>query len=276
MTREELFASGLKKCTCCGNILPLSDFGKRSNSADGFLGYCKKCTKEKRDRYYESEDNKQKARNRSQQYREKHRQEINEKRRRQYQENDDIRKKSADWCRKYRENNKEKLSQYKKNYRLSRLDFFLDYNRQYYQTNREYFSEWRKSEAGKLSSIRSHEKRRCLLQSAEGEFTTEDVARLLLFFDNKCAYTGEPLEKSYHLDHVLAINNGGTNYIWNIVPSNPFPNLSKGTQDMESWYRKQSYFSEDRLQKIYDWIESQKNEKGEIYYGTRNIKEAAV
>lgn len=102
------------------------------------------------------------------------------------------------------------------------------------------------------------------------------MANLLVFFDNKCAYTGEPLEKSYHLDHVVAISNGGSNYIWNIVPSNQLPNLSKGTHDMESWYRRQPYFSEDRLQKIYDWINLQRNAKGENYYDTRNIEKIAV
>ena len=276
ITREELFRNGLKKCSCCGDILSLSNFGKRSNSSDGLLGYCKKCAKQKRDKYYENEDNKQKSRDRSQRYRDKNRQEINEKRRQQYQDEEDVRKKNADRCKKYRESHKEEMSQYQKAYRLSRLNFFLSYSRQYYQDHQDYFYKWRKSENGRLSSIRAHEKRRCLLQNAEGNFTTEEVANLLVFFDNKCAYTGEPLEKSYHLDHVVAISNGGSNYIWNIVPSNQLPNLSKGTHDMEGWYRRQPYFSEDRLQKIYDWINLQINAKGENYYDTRNIEKIAV
>lgn len=275
-TREELFARGLKKCSCCGNTLPLSNFGKRSSSTDGLLGYCKECAKKKRDKYYESEDNKQKARDRVQKYRDKNRQAINRKRRQQYQENEDVRKKNADRCKIYRENHKEEMAEYRKDYRLSRLDFFLNYNRQYYQDHQDYFYKWRRSEAGRLSSIKSHEKRRCFLQNAEGSFTIEEVINLLTFFDNKCAYTGEPLEKSYHLDHIIAVSKGGANYIWNIVPSNQFPNLSKGTNDMETWYRRQPYFSEDRLQKIHSWINLQKNIKGETNNDTRNIEEVAI
>ena len=275
-TKQELFTKGLKECSVCGEILPLSAFGKRSNGADGLLGYCKKCAKQKRDKYYENENNKQKVRNRTNKYRDKNRQEINQKRRQQYKDNEDVRKKNADSCKKYKENHKEQISQYQRNYRLSRLDFFLNYNRRYYQDHQDYFRNWRNSDAGKLSSIRSHEKRRCLMQNAEGSFTAEDITNMLLFFDNKCAYTGNKLETSYHLDHIVPINNGGSNYIWNIVPSNKFPNLSKGTNDMDTWYRRQSYFSEDRLQKIYDWISLQKSKKGEICDDTRYIEETAV
>lgn len=139
ITREELFRNGLKKCSCCRDILSLSNFGKRSNRSDGLLGYCKKCAKQKRDKYYENEDNKQKSRDRSQRYRDKNRQEINEKRRQQYQDEEDVRKKNADRCKKYRESHKEEMSQYQKAYRLSRLNFFLSYSRQYYQDHQDYF-----------------------------------------------------------------------------------------------------------------------------------------
>lgn len=276
ITREELFESGLKICSCCGSTLPLCNFGKRSNSVDGLLGYCKECAKKKRDKYYESDENKAKARNRAQKYRDKNRQEINTKRRQQYQANEDVRKKNFDMCKRYKESHKKQVSEYQQDYRLSRLDFLLNYSRQYYQDHQEYFYEWRRSETGKLSSVIAHEKRRCLLQNIEGSFTTEDVANLLIFFDNKCAYTGEPLEKSYHLDHIIPLSKGGENYIWNIVPSNRFPNLSKGVHNMEMWYRKQPYFSEDRLQKIYSWINLQKSTKGETNHGTQNIEEVAI
>ena len=98
----------------------------------------------------------------------------------------------------------------------------------------------------------------------------------LSFFGYRCAYTGEPLMQGYHLDHIVALSKGGTNYIWNIVPSNPFPNLSKGANDMEAWYRRQPYFSEERLLRIYNWIDLQKRTEGENKYDTRNIEEVAV
>ena len=98
----------------------------------------------------------------------------------------------------------------------------------------------------------------------------------LIFFDNKCAYTGEPLEDKYHLDHVIAIKNGGSNYIYNIIPCNKLANLSKHTRDMEEWFREQTYFSEERLQKIYEWMEMKRKEiKGEQNDGLENIEEAS-
>jgi hypothetical protein len=276
ISREELFLQGLKVCSCCGGALPLSDFGKRSNSVDGLIGYCKVCAKQKRDKYYESESNKQKARDRTQRHRDKNREDINAKRRQQYRDDEEVRRKNSESCKKYVDSHKEEVAQYKREYRLSRLDFFLNYNREYYKTHQDYFYEWRQSEAGRLSNIKSHEKRRCLLENAEGDFTTEDVLNALSFFDNRCAYTGRPLVLSYHLDHVVALSKGGTNYIWNIVPSNPFPNLSKGANDMETWYRRQPYFSEERLLRIYDWINLQKGTEGEKKHDTRNIEEVAV
>ena len=276
ISKEELFLQGLKICSCCGNTLPLSDFGKRSNSVDGLLGYCKTCAKQKRDKYYESENNKQKARDRVQRYRDKNREDINIKRRQQYRDDEEVRRKNSESCKKYVQTHQEEVAQKKREYRLSRLDFFLNYNRQYYKTHQDYFYEWRQSEAGRLSNIRAHEKRRCLLENAEGDFTTKDVLNALSFFDNRCAYTGKPLVLCYHLDHVIALSKGGTNYIWNIVPSNPFPNLSKGANDMEIWYRRQPYFSEERLLKIYEWIDLQKGIKGEDNCDARNIEKIAV
>lgn len=68
---------------------------------------------------------------------------------------------------------------------------------------------------------------------------------------------------------------GSTNYIWNIIPCNSYANTSKHNADMEEWYRQQPYFSEERLQKIYEWVNLQKNIKGEEENESRDIKEVA-
>lgn len=81
--------------------------------------------------------------------------------------------------------------------------------------------------------------------------------------------------KKYHLDHIVALKNGGTNYIWNIVPCNHSPNESKGTKDMESWFRQQEYFSEERLNRIYEWIYLKKQELEGDKNEQRELKENA-
>ena len=124
-----------------------------------------------------------------------------------------------------------------------------------------------------MSRKAADHRRKALMQNIEGEHSTEELIKAIEFFDGKCAYTGKPLEEHFHIDHVVPVSKGGTNYIWNIVPANGSPNISKSDNDMEEWYRQQSYFSEERLQRIYEWIDFQKSIKGEKYYESGNIEE---
>lgn len=90
------------------------------------------------------------------------------------------------------------------------------------------------------------------------------------YFNNCCAYCGLPIEqhkKKYngilknmdlHKEHV---NHEGANDLSNCVPACNFCNSSKKTHDMEKWYREQSFFSEEKLIKIYKWL----NEDYKLY-----------
>ena len=80
---------------------------------------------------------------------------------------------------------------------------------------------------------------------------------MMIFFDFKCAYSGEKLNNKEvrTVDHIIALNNGGLNEIWNCVPMYKSYNSGKGVKDMIDWYRQQEYFSKERLNKIYQWIE---------------------
>ena len=94
--------------------------------------------------------------------------------------------------------------------------------------------------------------------NAVGSFTEEEFINISLsFFDWKCAYTGEPIKEDLsncHREHIVPISRGGDNGIWNIVPSLDWVNLSKNDSELECWYKKQPYFSEDRLNKIYEYM----------------------
>ena len=72
------------------------------------------------------------------------------------------------------------------------------------------------------------------------------------FTEGTCAYTGEQLG-AYDLDHVKPLSKGGTSFIYNLVPTTPTANRSKGAKDLEDWYKQQPYYSEERLMKIYEW-----------------------
>lgn len=67
-------------------------------------------------------------------------------------------------------------------------------------------------------------------------------------FSNCCAYCGQ--EGDMQIEHVEPISEGGLHDIGNIVPACPSCNYSKRTSEMESWYRRQPFFSELRLHAI--------------------------
>ena len=76
------------------------------------------------------------------------------------------------------------------------------------------------------------------------------------FFNWKCAYSGQALSKDTRsLDHIKPLNQGGKHEIWNVVPMDRGLNSSKNDKDMEEWYKQQDFYSEERLQKIYEWQE---------------------
>ena len=243
--RDELFEQGLKICSTCNRILSVDNFGKKKNGAYGLNSECKEC-KNDRDKKYHQE------------HREEH----------------------LLWSREYVRKNREKVRQYKHNYYIEHQDEVRAYNQIYRQEHRDEMStyfheyylehidevkmksqEWSQTESGKLSHRNANRRRKARMKNIEGDHSKEELLSALEFFDYKCAYSGEPLEEEYHIDHIIPVSKGGTNYIWNIVPANSGPNISKRDLKMEYWFRKQPYFSEERLQKIYEWIELQKNLK---------------
>jgi len=85
----------------------------------------------------------------------------------------------------------------------------------------------------------------------------------LKVFNNTCAYCGIPIEKhvaqrkgkyfimQFHKEHV---DDYGYNDIRNCVPSCRDCNSHKHQYNMEEWFRKQKFFSEDKLEFIKWWI----------------------
>ena len=82
---------------------------------------------------------------------------------------------------------------------------------------------------------------------------------MMNFFEWKCAYSdiyiGGKNQNIRSIDHIIALDNGGLNEIWNCIPMYRPYNSSKNTKDMLEWYQQQDFYSEERLQKIYEWQE---------------------
>ena len=159
---------------------------------------------------------------------------------------------------KYYEENKEELTNYNEQWRKENAT----YRHVYYKNNKEKEKE-RVIEYQKNNphiKFNSYNKRRQLEESQGEGISREQWLEMMNFFDWKCAYSG--VEFSWHneendrsIDHIVPLNKGGEHEIWNLVPMYKNYNSSKQTKNMLEWYQKQDFYSEERLNKIYEWIE---------------------
>ena len=208
----------LKRCTKCGENKPnTNEYFAFSNKSKGILRpSCKVCDKK---------------------HREKNKDKMKEYNKNYYENNKDKRKEyGKEYSKNYRENNKDKIKGYLQEYR---------------ENNKDKIKEYRENNKDKMKGY--VHKRRALELGNGGSYTKSQWLDTLEYFDYKCAYTGECIKHSCHVEHIVPISKGGTSYIWNLVPSTASANLSKQNRDMEEWYREQEYFCEERLNKIYEY-----------------------
>ena len=157
------------------------------------------------------------------------------------------------WYKDNKEKRSKQMSQYYKNNKEKRKE----YGEQYYKNNKEEIKEhnkqWKKDNTEKV--FNSHNKRR--LKEEQGRGITKDQwIEMMEFFEWRCAYSGEYLggnSNNRSIDHIVPLSNGGLNEIWNCVPMLKSYNSSKNTKNMLEWYMKQDFYSEERLNKIYEW-----------------------
>lgn len=220
-----------KKCFCCGRTLSIDNFYKNSGKKDGCDSYCKECRKEN-----------------DKEYRQRNKQRNKE----------NITEKKCSCCGKI----------------LSINNFYKDscnkdgYNNQCKECRKEIDKEYLQNPQGQAVKFNARNRRRMKEKQQGNGITTEQWYEMNSWFEWKCAYSGEPLNKSKDtygrsIDHIVALKNGGEHEIWNLVPMRLGYNSSKNDNlDMEEWYRQQEYFSEERLQKIYEWQEYAWNKWG--------------
>lgn len=81
------------------------------------------------------------------------------------------------------------------------------------------------------------QKHRAIRKGVEGKFTSADVKRLFGSQRGKCACCAVPLSKkrgtrkAFHVDHIIPIAGGGTNWPHNLQLLCPLCNLKKGAKD---------------------------------------------
>lgn len=140
--------------------------------------------------------------------------------------------------RKYKENNKEIVSRYLKAWGEKNKDKLRDNHRSWAANNKDrmraYLSEYRNTNRAWVRAW--NQKRRCALRAAEGSFTGEQILDKLSKQRDKCANCKKKLSSGkYHIDHVMPISKGGSNYISNIEILCVKCNLTKHAKLPEQW-----------------------------------------
>lgn len=226
----------IRICTKCGEILVANDmnFYTHKTSEGGLRKYCKKCDK---------------------QYREEHKEE-----KKQYMKQycDEHKEEKSKYDRQYRKEHKEEKKEYKKKYYDEHKEELKEYQKQYNEEHKEELKEYRKkyNKDNPEKLFNQRQKRRLLEESQGNGITSEQWYEMMNFFDWCCAYSGEYIggdSDKRTIDHIIPLSKGGKHEMWNLVPMVRNYNSSKGTKDMLDWYIQQPYFSEERLQKIYEW-----------------------
>lgn len=233
--KEKLIAKdGHKYCTMCEKEFPLSTehfyFHGGSPSSK-----CKSCELIKQKEYVER--NREKVLEQKRIYRNKPENKARTK--------------------KYLEDNKERIAEVAKIYHKKNETRIKELHQIYVEEHKEELKAKRKiymrSERGKEIFRVCNQKRRALKRNAFPTLSRSDWKECLEFFDYKDAYTGLPMEVISQ-DHVIPLSKGGIHSKRNVVPCDNRINSSKQNDDLEEWYRKQEFFCEERLSKIYKWI----------------------
>lgn len=234
-----------KKCYKCGEFKELDKFNKRGCKKDGSIKYqsiCRLCginyKREVRNKSKISSDN-----------------EINKRESKNILLIDNIKYRKCVKCGELKT-----LEEFDKN--GVKKDGSNNYRAECKVCRKEYRNSYYKTKNGKEVKTRAREIRRAYKMGNGGSYTKQQWEFCLEFFEGCCAYTGKKLD-NLEVEHIVPISKGGTSFIWNLCPSSKTANTSKNNSNMEEWYKKQPYFSEERLQKIYDWIEYAKNKYGQ-------------
>lgn len=189
-----------KQCNKCPRILPLTTeyFHVNKATKSGFKNHCKECDKIINKANKNKPDVKAKANARGREYARTHKEKRKEQR----------------------------IAWYAKN-----RDYALEQDRQFRIDHPEILAQrwqnWAKTEQGYEHCRIRVRNRRVRRKGAQGNYTYADIRQLYTAQEGKCAYCGVDVQNVYHIDHVIPLSKGGSNYPSNLAISCPTCNLRK-------------------------------------------------
>lgn len=120
---------------------------------------------------------------------------------------------------------------------------------------REYRKGYRKryysTEHGKMINKRNLQRRRARKQGAIYNYPKETWEVTLSKFNDECAYCGS--SEDLQQEHIIPMSKEGNYTKQNIIPACSFCNASKKDRDLMDWYPRQSFYEDERLNKIKKW-----------------------
>lgn len=216
-----------KACKKCGIVKPSALFTRQKDSLDGLYYWCSDCKNEhERGMYHKNKDHISALRKI---WRNENKEHLAAQKREYRLENRDrIKANLIRW----RAANREKWLEGKRRRYLKNRETHLAQCDEYRRKNLELFrrigKRWRENNPEKVKA--NLHKRRAREKLAIGAFSGRDVKLLLERQRWKCACCRSKLIK-YHVDHIIPLAKGGSNYPGNIQALCPTCNLSKGSKD---------------------------------------------
>lgn len=141
--------------------------------------------------------------------------------------------KLAERNRAYRAANRDKCIEYSRDYYAANHDKFIQHTRAWRRANPEALAEQRRLYRAKNSEKRTADGhlRRARKRSADGSHTAADIKRIRAAQSDKCACCRVRLKGRGHLDHIVALAAGGSNWPSNLQYLCRSCNLAKGARD---------------------------------------------
>lgn len=257
-----------RKCSKCGHTHPLTSqyFHKKKTNQHGFSLICKVCKRKIDCAYYEN--NSADVKERVNQYHHSHKHQIAIKKAEYYERRRDyFLQKTQQWnkdnperrkalsrsrylnnkehrlrqSREWSQNNPEKSREIKQRWVVNNPDRRKEVSRNWAREHPEQRIKWRAEnpEAYHSHNKRNNAKRRALMNEAEGDYTKEDLIAIYADQEGRCAYCGITLywdiPGDIHLDHVVALTRGGSNWPDNLALTCASCNSSKQDKSIEEW-----------------------------------------